>query len=302
MTMKTTELHPEGLLDQAVSGELTRTSESVLAEHLRTCRGCDVHLELARNAQPQERDDALLARVVDSAVRTATTTPELAIDPAKRHPTRWIAWLAAAAVMLTAAVSLGTVWYRSRHGGGEAPSPEVNASQEAPPPAVAASPHPSPPESTVDFKAIPVPTATPLASGARPRETPSSSQDLLTAADAARRDGNDFEAVKLYRALQRQFPQSVESVTSRVILGRLLLLKLKNPSGALGEFDAYLRGAPRGSMVEEALVGRASALDNLGRATEEREAWRMILDRFPTSVHAERARARLHALDGSQGH
>ena len=110
MTTKTVDLHPEGLLEEARRGELTPSSEAILAEHLRSCPGCEAHLELIRNSQPMSGDEALLARVVDSAVLSVTAPP---VAAQRAHRARWLGWLAAAAVMFTAAVSLGTVWYRT---------------------------------------------------------------------------------------------------------------------------------------------------------------------------------------------
>jgi hypothetical protein len=46
---------------------------------------------------------------------------------------------------------------------------------------------------------------------------------------------------------------------------------------------------------EEALVGRAVALGRLGRVTEERNVWKSLLDAFPRSTSAARARARIAA-------
>jgi len=77
---------------------------------------------------------------------------------------------------------------------------------------------------------------------------------------------------------------------SRVALGRLLLAS-GDASGALREFDVYL--AQGGAIAEEALVGRAVALQRLGRHEEESATWRQVLSRYPGSVNAERARQRL---------
>ena len=74
-------------------------------------------------------------------------------------------------------------------------------------------------------------------------------------------------------------------------MGRLLLAQ-NAPQAALAHFSRY-----RGPLAEEALLGRAQALAALGRSDEERSAWRELLDRFPKSVYAARARSRL----GRQG-
>jgi hypothetical protein len=63
---------------------------------------------------------------------------------------------------------------------------------------------------------------------------------------------------------------------------------------ALSAFDGYL-ATGAGSLREEAMVGRARALERLGRSAEEHAAWAALLERFPQTIHAERARGRLAA-------
>jgi len=82
-----------------------------------------------------------------------------------------------------------------------------------------------------------------------------------------------------------------------VSLGRLLLDRRGDARGALREFDAYLRAAPRGSLAQEALLGRALAQRRLGREDAERAAWEALLQRYPGSIHAPRARGRLTELN-----
>jgi 3-methyladenine DNA glycosylase/8-oxoguanine DNA glycosylase len=52
-------------------------------------------------------------------------------------------------------------------------------------------------------------------------------------------------------------------------------------------------------LKEDVLSARAQALNRLGRTADEGRAWRELLERFPLSVHAERARERLQALPGA---
>jgi TolA-binding protein len=65
---------------------------------------------------------------------------------------------------------------------------------------------------------------------------------------------------------------------------------------ALVEFDAYLAHRPTGTLAEEALLARALALRQLGRADEERATWQRLLAEHPGSIYSERARARLAQL------
>jgi TolA-binding protein len=117
---------------------------------------------------------------------------------------------------------------------------------------------------------------------------------LFADANRARRDGNADRAVALYRALQSRYPSSSETELSRALLAQLLLER-GNPEAALAGFDRYLEGgAP--VLSAEALVGRARALEQLGKTTQAASAWREVQRRFAGSVHARLAAARLAAL------
>jgi outer membrane protein assembly factor BamD (BamD/ComL family) len=113
-------------------------------------------------------------------------------------------------------------------------------------------------------------------------------------ANDARHKGDARLAVTLYRTLQQEFPDARESKLSCVLLGRTLLQnEVNDPAGALAQFDAYLASSPSGTLVEEALSGRARALERLLRAREAREAWRLLVDGFPESIYAVHARQQL---------
>jgi TolA-binding protein len=121
-------------------------------------------------------------------------------------------------------------------------------------------------------------------------------RDLFTSANMARRDNNGSRACSLYRELQRRYPTSVEALVSRVSFGRVLLDQLADPSGALGQFDQYLAQTTHTALAEEALFGRATALSQLGRPEAERETWRTLVTRYPSSIYADRARVRMGAI------
>lgn len=116
---------------------------------------------------------------------------------------------------------------------------------------------------------------------------------LLRQANKARSLGELDRAMVLLQQMQNKFGNSPEARVSQVSLGKLLLLK-GSPEAALQQFSNYLV-AP-GPLEEEALVGRAQALESLGRASEERSTWERLLTRFPNSVYAGPARKRLVAL------
>jgi TolA-binding protein len=154
-----------------------------------------------------------------------------------------------------------------------------------PPPAPKAEPAPEPVEPPPP-EASPKPAA--LEAG--------SASELFSRANQARRDGKVKEAMRLYRALQERHSGSGEELVSRVALGRLLLDRLGDSRGALVQFNSYLASPGNGALREEAMVGRALALGRIGRSSEERAAWRALLDAWPKSTHAKRARARLAEL------
>jgi TolA-binding protein len=128
-----------------------------------------------------------------------------------------------------------------------------------------------------------------------PPALPSSAALLFERANRARRSGDHSRASELYRALQGAYPASVEAHETDALLGRLLL-EDGDALSALRSFDAYLRDG--GSLQEDVMADRATALARLGRATEEAEAWKALLSLYPASVHADRARGRLRELTG----
>jgi TolA-binding protein len=129
---------------------------------------------------------------------------------------------------------------------------------------------------------------------------PATPSELFSRANQARRDGKVTEAVRLYRALQERFSGSSEELVSRVALGRLLLDRLGDSRGALVQFNSYLASPGHGALREEAMVGRALSLGRMGRAAEERAAWRDLLDAWPQSTYRKRAQARLAELSGAE--
>ena len=119
--------------------------------------------------------------------------------------------------------------------------------------------------------------------------------ELFAEANRARRAGDYPLALRRYADLRRAYPGSREELTARVVAGDLLLAE--GPTrDALASLDSYLATSPTGTLAEEALVGRASALMRLGRRDEEREAWTRLAARAPDSVQGERARRRLVEL------
>jgi TolA-binding protein len=153
----------------------------------------------------------------------------------------------------------------------------VHQDEGAPTPASEAAPNPAP---------TPAVASAPLGADAA---------SLFANAESARRRGFVAEAERLFRELSARFPGSREEIASRALFGQLLLDDLRKPQQALPLFDRYLADQPTGALAEEAAVGRAQALERLGRVPDAHAAWRDFLDRHPDSVHAELARRRLAA-------
>jgi TolA-binding protein len=104
----------------------------------------------------------------------------------------------------------------------------------------------------------------------------------------ARQEGRFQDAIASFRTLQGQFPDTPPALVSLVSLGDLSL-RTGAPSEALASFESYVRRAPSGALVPEALAGEARALKALGRAQESENTWRDLARRFPGSPYARGA-------------
>jgi tetratricopeptide (TPR) repeat protein len=119
---------------------------------------------------------------------------------------------------------------------------------------------------------------------------------LFAEANEARVRGDRPDAVRLYRDLLERFPAAPEARLSQATLGRLLL-DSGDPAAALVELDSYLQGGEL-TLREEVLTAKAAALARLGRTPEEASAWDALLDGYPDSIHATRARNRIEEIRG----
>jgi TolA-binding protein len=125
-----------------------------------------------------------------------------------------------------------------------------------------------------------------------PRAQPSPAA-LFAQALALRAEGKVDAAIAAHLRLQHLYPTARETGLSFALAGRLLLEKGASEQ-ALAQFNQYL--ARPGDVAEEALVGRATALGQLGHSAAEAAAWRQVLERHPGSIYAARAKERLAAL------
>ena len=334
--MTRVDLHPEELLEAERRGELDPAARARLDAHAAACAACAFERAAAADFEAErlrERpgDEELASRIAEATACAARAAPAEALAPEHRRshaaPARlpWSRRLLVAAVMLcaTAAAALGGFYVaaqvQSKEPEAAAPAPPsapvVRPPPEAPPPAETPSArHPPPPRAVAGTPPAEEPSVEPeppvvlpavpeperrlrlAASPAPAAPPPPTAAELLAAATAARRAGDWPGALELFRELRRRFTGTREELVARVTEGRLLLEQLGEPSGALALFDSYLAAGHGGTLAEEALVGRALALGRLGRSDDERMAWQTLLREFPTSAHAERARARLEEL------
>lgn len=173
---------------------------------------------------------------------------------------------------------------RVTRGGPSKADPAQRAGSKQPATVVQAVPAPAP--------AAGAPVAPPVAAQTRaPSPASTSAAELFREANELRGQGRAVEAQKRYRELQARFPGTTEARVSLVSSARLELGA--QPAAALRHFDAYLAQSAHRTLTEEALFGRATALGRLGRKVQERAAWQELLARFPASVYASQAQARL---------
>jgi TolA-binding protein len=313
---------PDSLLARAREGTLSSSEKRQLQAHLGQCEICRVSLLVGQDfdgALAARPDDTLLVTKVVAAVRVSAARRTSVSPPGRRAGlrSRLSAYGVAAALLTiscvvgaarpslrrTVAVFLGL---EDRDARKDVPAAGVIAPAK-PPPMKAKKVEPS--------RLAPTASDTPQA----PAEEPSMPQrqrelgrangpgvpdglaakNLFAQANAKRRAGDELAARRLYQDLQQRHPLSPEAEVSRVALGRLLLDRSQDPKAALEQFDRAIGSTGQSGekeLAEEALFGRATALMRLGRADDERKTWIELLERFPGSVYADRAHARLDEM------
>jgi len=320
------DLHPEDLLDREMRNELSAEERALLALHLRQCAVCRFE-RLVREDFRREADaidaEAPARRLVSNLMAPASSPG--------RHSSRWphlrrhrVVVLVAAAITAAGAAAAAGVramaWL-------DVPKPTIAAKAskanvdgiarsavdraavplQAPPSELtaaateSAAPRPAPlptePGRSGPLRVAGVsPPAPPSAAGAGETTTLLRAPDaaiLFDRATSARRSGDHIGAARFYRELIERYPSAPESHESYAVLG-WMLLDYGDGEGALSCFERYLQfGA---ALEEDVMLGKALALRRLGRNDDERLAWSALLGKYPGSVHAPRARARVLEL------
>jgi TolA-binding protein len=299
------DLHPENLLDREIRGELDPAERERLEAHLAQCATCRFErqlragfaLELSRDSVPPE-----IAGLVDTLAKREPPVP-VVVPPSRVRRVKLVLLAAAATLTLVAGAFASTEAGRrtvaplfGREGSstpyGEATPATVTAMSRALPlrSPLAAAPVPSPEPDPVEPPPPPPVAALPPPPTATPPAGPAS---LFGAEADARRRGDTARMLQLHAELVARYPQSHEAQVSRMMVARMLLDR-GDAAGALAGFDAYLR-AGSGELREDALAGRATALERLGRTDEARRAWMALLDQYPNTAYGAHARSRVEA-------
>lgn len=295
--MSVSQLCPDDLLIAARRGALNAQDEARLSYHLARCERCQAALDVGRDF-----DGVLGARAGDDAIAM-----RIAAHVTQRPKRRGLAYALAGGLLLFGSVAVAAVgsrvWQQVFRNQAVHVVPNVSVQSDSE--TTARAPRSQAPASVEPAASASVPQLTPELPSARttsagpvPRSTGPANDNvtaasLFTDANSLRSKGDSFGARKLYQQLQTRFGNSTEAKVSLVSLGRIELGSA--PARALRHFDAYLAQSQHTTLAEEALFGRANALQRLGRAEQERATWRQLVERFPASVYAERARARLAA-------
>jgi TolA-binding protein len=299
--MTAPDLHPEDLIERAEQGRLTASERARLEAHVRLCIACRfermARVEFRREAEPlpgKTEVTRLVARLLLPTVERRGARSALG---SRLRRVGIGAAVVFAAGLGAAAVRSPEAWVVARpmaprsagrpsSRGAEhvASTRQVSVTGPAVAPDRGETDRPPRPAASGSTSAVSAPASI--------VDRPSASA-LFESAAVARHAGDHSRATKLYRSLIRAFPESPEAQTALVLFGRMLLDE-GDDEGAIVEFDRYLQS--KGVLEQDALVGRALALERLGRPADASQAWLALLRTYPNSAHADRARSHLAGL------
>jgi TolA-binding protein len=311
--MTAPDLHPEELLDRAAAGALSADEQARLDAHLAACPACRFELK----ARADFAALPLPAMAVDELVtRALAGMPSASVAHALRARRFSPAAVAVVVVLVGAgsfaavglarplAVLLGIAAPKTITNEVPPPAPAIQRRAPVPPPVVEEPPTPPPPPPVaLEPEPTPAPPAQPgprVSPAVKPPPAPVIAEPEPTAAQLferatlARTRGLHGDAERHYRELTRRFPDSPEAGVAHAVMGRLLL-DLERPDEAVRELEAAL--STDAALREDALANLAVAFERTHDTARARAAWRRLLDEFPASIHAKRARERLEVLN-----
>jgi tetratricopeptide (TPR) repeat protein len=281
---------------------LPHADRLALDAHLTECAPCRLDQQIFADFNDEDAVDIRDGARIEGLANVARTWAMARQPRAKRHwPLSHRMWAVAAALLLLAGAAGATTWWTRR-------SVATTPAKPGTSPAAIVTGRPAGELGTgMPVSVAAAPALVPLSTGPsqNPRPLDHAPHELRAAREAggsdaalllrlagnARRGGNRTRAVEIYRKLQHDFPGSPEALLSTVPVSNLQL-EQGVPRAALAGFDRYLRAAPAGVLVPEALYGRARALAALGDHAQEQSTWQRLLRDFPTSAYAPLARRR----------
>jgi len=122
-----------------------------------------------------------------------------------------------------------------------------------------------------------------------------SSEELAALASAARYQRDDALARRALLTQRQRFPRSMRAAEASFLLGRIDDESGTDGRRALDWYDRYLREAPTGSYVSEAMGRKMVVLQRTGRQGQASDIASDYLRRFPTGTYAHAARALVRA-------
>jgi TolA-binding protein len=310
--MTVVDLHPEDLLEKEARGSLEASERTRLDAHIAHCKACRMERQLRADFAEELEADVALERVIGLGIERASLVPpareSIVVLRAPRRRRHRAVWLLAAAALLVGGAAAAAIGIREGRWATPVAAPAAPAPESAPDPAHATAHRSAAPVDVAESEPVvatsePVVAVTaPPVAAPRPAHTVSVAApvvgpaELFDTASDARRRGDYGRVLDVDRELEQRYPTSREAQVCRAIVGRLLLDR-GDPAGAIAKFDSYLASGA-GDLGEEAMAGRAMALDRLGKSDDASRAWAALAAAFPNSAYAARARARLESSNG----